>query len=132
MSDARVLLGIAAFHLLVAVPGFALLSALRLVRPAPWSLLAAGGPAFVVGGVSVGVPLVALVVLGVPVNGAVSLGMIVAVTLVGGLVAWLARRRGRGAPIPWRTGERPPRAELVAERLVLAGIAIYFLVGTVM
>ena len=128
MRDERLVVGFLVFHLLVAAPGFALLSALGLVRLRPQALLAAAGPAFVVGAVAAGVPLIALVVLGVPVTPAVSLAVVGAVTLALVLVARLMRPAE--VSVAAHAGDAPPRVEVVIERLVLGAIAVYFTVGS--
>ena len=131
MRDERLVLGFFAFHLLVAAPGLALMYALGLVRPRPVALAAAAGPAFVIGLVVVGVPLIALVVLGVTVGTPASLAVLAVLTLGLGLAA--LRRHQRERQVLAGVGSaaaRPPVVELVVERLVLAATAGYLALGS--
>lgn len=126
MRDERLILGFLLFHLLAAAPGMLLLLALGLVRPRPLPLLLATGPAFVTGIVLVGVPLIALVVLRVPVDG---LTVVLALVAVSALMAVLVvLTRGRVAPIEPEPAQ-PSRAELVIERVLLAGTGVFVLGG---
>jgi hypothetical protein len=128
VRDERLFLGLVLFHVLAAAPGALMLYALGLVRPRPVALAAAAGPAFLVGVVLVGVPLVVLVVVGVAVNTLTSLAALALAMLVAGVVAIVAGR-GRGEalePAP----AAPTRIEVIVERVVLAGIGVFLVVGS--
>jgi hypothetical protein len=115
------------FHALAAVPGLVLLHALGLLRLRPLALLAAGGPAVLIGLALVGIPLIALVVLGVSVGAGVALAVAAVVTGVVALVSM--RTRGHGPAGPEASGASGTLAEVVVERVVLAGTALYLLIG---
>lgn len=125
MSDPRAVLGILLLHLLIVAPGAACLVFLGLLRARPRALLLAAGPAFFTGLAVTGVALIALVTVGVAVNGLVMVLTAVAVTAV---FAVLARRRAP-ATLPAPAGGPPPLLEVVIERAVLGLIAVYFAVG---
>ena len=130
MRDERLVVGFLAFHLLIAAPGFLTLFALGLVRLRPLSLAAAAGPAFVVGLVLAGVPLIALAVLGAGVGSAESLGVLAVVTLAAGVAAVRAPRQSAPTVAP-DVGVAPLGVvEVVIERLVLGVTALYFLLGS--
>jgi hypothetical protein len=124
MRDERLLIGLVLGHLLLALPGLALLYALDLLRLRPLALLAAAGPAVLLGVVLVGIPLIALVVLGVSLTGVTALLVIAVVTLVLVLVA--RRTRARRAPVSEPAAAPGTLLERVIERVVLAGVAVYF------
>jgi hypothetical protein len=122
--------GFLAFHLLVAAPGFLTLYALGLVRLRPLWLAAAAGPAFVVGLVLAGVPLIALAVLGAGVGSVESLGVLAVVTLAAGVAAVRAHRQSAPTAAP-DVGVAPLGVvEVVIERLVLGVTAVYLLLGS--
>jgi hypothetical protein len=127
VRDERLFLGLVLFHVLAAAPGALMLYALGLLRPRPVALAAAAGPAFLVGVVLVGVPLVVLVVTGVAVNTLTSFAALALAMLVAGVVAFAGRgRRQPLEPAP----AAPTRIEVIVERVVLAGIAAYLVVGS--
>jgi hypothetical protein len=127
MRDERFLVGLVLFHTLAAVPGLALLYALGLLRLRPLALLGAAGPAVLLGIALVGIPLIMLVVLGVSVGLGAALIVMAVVTLVLVLVAVGTRER---RPVPVEaTGAPGTLVEFVAERVVLAGTALYLLIG---
>jgi hypothetical protein len=126
MRDERLVLGLVLFHLLAAAPGMALLHALGLVRLRPWPLMAAAGPAVLLGLVVAGIPLIVLAVLGAPLNAVTAVATVTAVTLV--LLLLGRRTRARLAPPPPDTGV-PRFAERPVEWVVLGGAALYFVVG---
>lgn len=129
MRDERFLIGLVLFHALVAVPGLVLLYALGLLRLRPLALLAAAGPGLLLGVVLVGIPLITLVVLGVSVGLGAALAVMAGVTLVLGLVAVRARSR---PPVALEaTGPPGTLVEFVAERVVLAGAALYLVLGSI-
>jgi len=125
MRDERVVLGLVLFHLLAAAPGMALLHALGLVRLSVWSVLAAAGPAVLLGLIVTGIPLILLAVLGAPVNAATALVVLGVATLA--LVA-VGRRSRRGLAPPVAAGT-PRLAERPIEWIVLGAAALYFVVG---
>jgi hypothetical protein len=127
MRDERLLLGLVLFHAFAAVPGLALLYALGLLKLRPLSLLAAAGPAVLLGVALVGIPLIALVVLGLSVGLAAALAVMVVVTLVLVLVA-VRTRESRLVPLE-TSGPPATLMEVVVERVVLAGTALYLLIG---
>ena len=130
MRDERLILGFLAFHVLVAAPGLALLYAMGLVRARPIAIAAAAGPGFVLGLGVVGLPLIVLVVLGVPVGAPTSLVVLAAVTVTLGLAAVCRHRRERPRPASEAGGERPPAVEMAVERLLLGVGAVYLVLGT--
>ena len=125
MRDERAVFGLVALHLLIAAPGAACLVALGLLPPRLRELLAAAGPAFLVGIVVCGVPLIVLVVIGVPVSGPVMVATAAVATF-----AFAAVARGRSGVEPLlATGEQPPFYEVAIERALLGVIAVYILFG---
>ena len=126
MRDERLVLGLVAFHLLAAAPGMALLHALGLVRLRPWPLIAAAGPAVLLGLIVTGIPLIAVAVLGGPVDTTTALAVVVAATLALVVVGRHTRTRLAprlpGADVP-RFVERP------IEWIVLGAVALYFVIG---
>ena len=127
MRDERFLVGLVLFHALAAAPGLALLYALGLLKLRPLALLAAAGPAVLLGIVLVGIPLITLMVVGVSVGLAAALAVTAVVTIVLVLVAAGTRER---RPVPlMATGPRGTLVEFVAERVVLGGTALYLLVA---
>ena len=127
MRDERFLVGLVLFHALAAVPGLALLYALGLLKLRPLALLAAAGPSVLLGIVLVGIPLITLMVVGVSVGLAAALAVTAVVTLVLVLVA--AGTRERRPVLLVATGPPGTLLEIVVERVVLAGTALYLLVG---
>jgi hypothetical protein len=126
VRDERFVAGFVLFHVLAAAPGVALLYALGLVRPRPLALAAAAGPAVLLGLVLVGVPLVVMVAVGVPVNPLTSLAALAAACLAAvGAALWARRRREPEEPVRGA----PTRIEVIVERVVLAGTALYLLLG---
>ena len=130
MRDERLVVGFLAFHLLIAAPGFLALYALGFLRAGPLSFLAAAGPAFVLGVILTGVPLIALLVAGVPVGATASLAMLAAVTVVTGLAAARVYRRSERATGRGGAGPRASLAERAVERLVLGLTAVYLALGS--
>jgi len=128
MRDERLVIGLVLFNLLAALPGMALLYALGLVRLRVLGLLAAAGPAVLIGIVLVGVPLIALVVLGISLTAATALVVVVVVTLMLVLVA--LHTRGHRCPVPEPAGTRGTLMEIIVERVLLAAIAVYFVVAS--
>ena len=126
MRDERLLLGLVLFHALAALPGLALLHALGLLRLRPVAVLAAVGPAILLGLVMAGVPVIALLVAGVALTPLTALAVVAVTTLI--LVA-----AGRRWGPPAAPSEPVPPVPTVAERaiqwVVLAGTALYFVVG---
>jgi hypothetical protein len=125
MRDERLLIGLVLLHLLLALPGLALLYALGLLRLRPLAVLAAGGPAMLLGVVLVGLPLIALVVLGVSLTAVTALVVMVVVTLV--LVA--VGTRGNRMRVPEPAGASGTLVERVVERVLLAAVAVYFVIA---
>lgn len=130
MRDERLLVGFLAFHVFVAAPGFLMLYALGFLRPRPLWLAAAAGPAFVVGVIVVGVPLIALAVLGVGVGTPATLAVLAVVTLVTGAAAARAHRRSQPVAEPEHVGAQGGLVESVIERVVLGLTGAYFLLGS--
>jgi hypothetical protein len=129
MRDERLVIGFVLFHTLAAVPGLVLLYALGLLRLRPLALLAAAGPAMLLGIALVGIPLIALVVLGVSVGLAAALAVVAVVTVTLVLVA-VGTREGRPAELE-PAGLPATRMEAVVERVVLAGTALYLMAGSI-
>jgi len=126
MRGERLMLGLVLFQVLAALPGIALLHALGLLALRPLALLAAAGPAVLLGLVVVGIPLIALVVTGVPVNAVTVLLTVAVVTLVLAVLGW--RLRGRFGPAR-ELGSVPRFRERPLEWLILGAAALYFVIG---
>lgn len=130
MRDERAVAGFLALHLLVAAPGFLLLYALGMLRPRAAAIVAAAGPAFLLGVALLGVPLIALLTLGVEVGDAESLGAVAVVSVLLGAAAVRRRRAGAAAPAAVDRPDEgrdagPRRAGILVERALLAVIAAY-------
>jgi hypothetical protein len=130
VRDERLLIGFLAFHALVAAPGVLTLYALGFVRPRPLSVVGAAGPAFAVGVVILGVPLIALAVVGVGVGTGALLAVLAAVTLGTGVAALRTHRRMNPVTEPAGAAGRHGLVELAIERLVLAFTGAYLALGS--
>jgi hypothetical protein len=123
----RAELGFVAAHLLLALPGAALLYALGIVRARPRDLLAAAGPAYLAGVAVTMTALIALMTLGLNVRLPQFLAAALGLTALLVAAGVAARRRGlREEP-----AAEPPSsaAERWGWRLTLAAIALLLFIG---
>lgn len=120
-------LGFVAAHLLLMLPGAALLYALGLVRARPRDLLGAAGPAYLAGVAATMTVLIALMTVGLDARLPQFLGVALGLTALLAAAGVVARRRGlREEP-----AAEPPAiaAERWGWRVALAAIALLLLIG---